>query len=51
MSTYESKCKEFRKSILNNDSICITRKYTLRLYPTEEQIEQINQELGNYRFI
>ena len=51
MSTYEAKCKEFRKSILNNDSICITRKYNLRLYPTEEQIQQINQELGNYRFI
>ena len=51
MSTYESKCKEFKKSILSNDSICITRKYNLRLYPTEEQIEQINQELGNYRFI
>ena len=51
MSTYEAKCKEFRKSILSNDSICITRKYNLRLYPTEEQIQQINQELGNYRFI
>ena len=50
-STYEAKCKEFRKSILNNDSICITKGYTLRLYPTKEQIQQINQELGNYRFI
>ena len=48
---YEKKRKQFKKSIESNQSVYLTRKYTTRIYPDNRQIEQLNQELGNYRFI
>ena len=52
MSKYEKALKLVRKTLLSGDGrYSYTRKYKLRLYPSPEQASQINQEIGNFRFI
>lgn len=52
MSKYKKAFKLVFKSLLSGDGrYSYTRKYKLRLYPSPEQASQINQEIGNFRFI
>ena len=52
MSKYKKAFKLVFKSLLSGDGrYSYTRKYKLRLYPSPEQAKQINQEIGNFRFI
>ena len=52
MSKYKKAFKLVFKSLLSGDGrYSYTRSYRLRLYPSPEQVQQINQEIGNFRFI
>lgn len=52
MSKYKKAFKLVFKSLLSGDGrYSYTRSYKLRLYPSPEQANQINQEIGNFRFI
>ena len=52
MNKYEEACKKLRSEYKSgNTSFSYIRKYTVKLYLTQEQKEQVNQEIGNFRFI
>ena len=52
MSEFSKGEKLAVKSLLSGDGgYSYTRSYRLRLYPSPEQAQQINQEIGNFRFI
>ena len=52
MSKYKKALKLVRKLMLSGDGRwSYLRSYRLRLYPSPEQMQQINQEIGNFRFI
>ena len=52
MSKYEEACKKLRSEYKSgNSSFSYIRSYNLKLYLTQEQKEQANQEIGNFRFI
>ena len=52
MSKYEEACKKLLSEYKSgNTSFSYIRKYTVKLYLTQEQKEQANQEIGNFRFI
>ena len=52
MSKYEEACKKLKSEYKSgNTSFSYIRSYNLKLYLTQEQKEQANQEIGNFRFI
>ena len=52
MRKYEEACKKLRSEYKSgNSSFSYIRKYTVKLYLTQEQKEQANQEIGNFRYI